>query len=259
MRSHMEDALLTKMHAGRGILVGYLPLGDPAMGDLVSRAGSFLEAGVDVLELGVPCERPVLDGAVVRGSMQRALERTSAECALASVARLASAYPGSCLQVMTYFEVIARMGVERFAEACAQSGVGGVLSPDAPSGEVPALDAALECRGVLSLRFAPYRLGDEDAKRLAREARGYVFLQSVDGKTGPQRGVSPRVRENVGRLRDAGVAAPVCAGFGVSSPEQVAELSAMGADGVIVGSSIIESVLAGRSTEYIRSLRRALG
>lgn len=79
MRSHMEDALLTKMRAGRGILVGYLPLGDPAMGDLVSRAGSFLEAGVDVLELGVPCERPVLDGAVVRGSMRRALERTSAE------------------------------------------------------------------------------------------------------------------------------------------------------------------------------------
>ena len=87
----MEDALLTKMRAGRGILVGYLPLGDPAMGDLVSRAGSFLEAGVDVLELGVPCERPVLDGAVVRGSMERALERTSAEGALASVARLASA------------------------------------------------------------------------------------------------------------------------------------------------------------------------
>lgn len=256
--NHMEQVLSEKKAAGRKVFVGYFSLGDPAMGDQVERAGEFIADGVDVLELGIPYENPALDGAVVSASMARALEVTTPAAAMDSIAELRTAYPDACLQIMCYYETIEAMGIEAFCEHAAAIGADGVLAPNVPDEVKPALAEALDRAGLLQPLFVPVDLADADVAALAAAGRGYMFLQAQEGKTGARDGVSPRVEGNVRRLREAGATAALCAGFGISKPQQVKDLMAMGADGVIVGSSIIDAVIAGNSREYISSLRAAL-
>lgn len=256
--NHMEQVLAEKKIAGRRILVGYFPLGDPLMGDPVARVGEFIEDGVDVLELGIPYAEPSLDGAVVSDSMARALDAMDARGAMDLIAGLRKAYPEACLQIMTYFETIEAMGVEVFCAHAAELGSDGVLAPNVPDEKRGRLDAALDRNGLLQPLFVPIDASDEDIPRFASDGRGYMFLQAQEGKTGPRDGVSPRVANNVVRLREAGAKAALCAGFGISKSQQIKDLVSMGVDGVIVGSSIIESVLAGTSRGYISSLRMAL-
>ena len=120
------------------------------------------------------------------------------------------------------------------------------------------LAAALEGRGLINLRFAPYQLTAEAEADLKANARGYIFQQSVDGVTGPQSTTSPQVGVNVARLKSLGITTPVVAGFGISNARQVGEMRAMGADGVIVGSAILSAILAGNGEAFIKSLREAL-
>lgn len=256
--NHMEQVLSEKKAAGHKIFVGYFPLGDPLMGDAVERVGEFIECGVDVLELGIPYADPSLDGAVVSASMARALEAGSVDEAMNTVARLRRAYPDACLQIMTYYETIADMGAEAFCAHVAELGADGVLAPNVPEMAREELGAALKRNGLLQPLFVPIDFADGDTEKFSSQGRGYMFLQAQEGKTGPRDGVSPRVADNIRRLRGAGASAALCAGFGISKPGQIQELVRMDVDGVIVGSSIIEAVVAGGSHEYITSLRAAL-
>lgn len=256
--NHMERVLAEKKAAGHKIFVGYFPLGDPAMGKQVERVGEFIADGVDVLELGIPYKDPSLDGAVVSASMARALEVTTPLAAMDSIADLRDAYPDACLQIMTYYETIDAMGVDAFCEHAAAAGANGILAPNVPEDREDDLAKAIEGHGLLQPLFVPVDVSDKDVEGFAEKGRGYLFLQAQEGKTGPRDGVSPRVADNVRRLREAGASAALCAGFGISKPKQISDLMAMGAEGVIVGSSIIDAVLAGTSREYISSLRAAL-
>ena len=256
--NHMQETLLRCRQDGKKILVGYFPLADPAMGDPVARVGEYLESGVDVLELGLPYEKPVLDGAVVRDSMKRALGVTGAEAALKSIGSLRQAFPTACLQIMTYHEIVEGIGLERFCRMAKEAGADGAMSPNASSMQAEELGRALEEQGLIMPRFAPFHLDRSAATEIAHKARGYVFVQAQDRKTGAQTGVPAEVGKNISLLRSCSEDIPLYAGFGISCPEQIKTLIAMGADGVIVGSSIISAVLEGRSRSYIFSLRAAL-
>jgi tryptophan synthase alpha chain len=256
--NHMQETLLRCRQDGKKILVGYFPLADPAMGDPVARVGEYLESGVDVLELGLPYEKPVLDGAVVRDSTKRALGVTGAEAALKSIGSLRQAFPTACLQIMTYHEIVEGIGLERFCRMAKEAGADGAMSPNASSMQAEELGRALEEQGLIMPRFAPFHLDRSAATEIAHKARGYVFVQAQDGKTGAQTGVPAEVGKNISLLRSCSEDIPLYAGFGISCPEQIKTLIAMGADGVIVGSSIISAVLEGRSRSYIFSLRAAL-
>ena len=254
----MRESLAAKKARGEKVLVAYYPLCDPALGDAVEAAGAYLAAGADVLEMGVPCEDPSLDGATVRASMGRALAQHAPEDAFDVIARVRAAYPEANLQVMCYGSFITGMGVDAFARRAAESGANAVLSPDFPEGERAALDGALAAHDLLSLKFVPYHLDADGIEALRRYDDGYLFMQAVDGATGAQPEVDPHVGENIAALKAAGFTANLCAGFGVSSASDVQELAALGADGVIVGSAIISAALEGRMAEFIASLRSAL-
>lgn len=256
--NHMQEALLRHRQDGRKVLVGYFPLADPAMGDQIARVGEYLGSGVDVLELGLPYGRPELDSRIVRDSMKRALEVADTEAALESIGELRKAFPDACLQIMTYHEIVEAMGPERFCRMAKEAGADGAISPNASGRKAGELGRALEEQGLIMPRFAPFHLDRPAAAEIAHEARGYVFVQAQDGKTGAQTGVPAEVGENISLLRSCSEDTPLYAGFGISCPEQIKTLIAMGADGVIVGSSIISAVLEGRSRSYISSLRAAL-
>jgi len=243
---------------GRKVLVGYYPLGDPAMGEPLARIGEFLESGVDVLELGLPYENPSLDGAVVRGSMERALSVSDLQGAFDLIGQIRRRYPDACLQIFTYHEIIEKMGLAEFCARAEAAGADGAMSPNADDAQTEKLGACLESRNLIMPRFAPFRLCKDEAAEVVNTAKGYVFVQAQDGKTGAQKTVPSQVGDNIALLRSLNSKVPLYAGFGISCPEQIAKLMGMGADGVIVGSSIITSVLTGSSQQYISSLRRAL-
>lgn len=254
----MEQVLADKVRAGGKIFVGYFPLGDPLMGDQVARVGEFLAAGVDVLELGVPYRNPVLDGEVVSASMQRALERARSEEIMDGIAELRAAYPESCLQIMTYWEVVSEMGLEAFCAKAREVGADGVLAPNVPADARAAFDQMLDAYDLLQPLFVPIDSSDKELQSFALRGRGYLFLQAQEGATGAREGVAERVATNIYKLRQLGATAALCAGFGISKPQQVTTLMEMGADGVIVGSSIIQSVLDGSYRQYLSELRQAL-
>ena len=256
--NRMERIFGEMMAGGKKILVSYFPLCDTALDDQVAWAGKYFANGTTVLEMGLPYEDPCLDGKTVRDSMSRALSKYTVDDAFDVIRSLRQTYPDNILQVMTYYEIIDKMGIEAFAQRCADCGADAVLSPNTPAEKVPALDAALSSRGLLNLRFAPYHLTPQAEADLKADARGYIFQQSVDGVTGPQATTSPQVGVNVKRLKSLGITTPVVAGFGISNAQQVGEMRAMGADGVVVGSAILSASLEGHGESFIKSLREAL-
>ncbi len=256
--NRMERILGEMKQAGEKILVAYYPLCDPLLDDPVAWAGKYFENGATVLEMGLPYENPCLDGKIVRESMERALTKHTVDDAFDVIAELRQAYPNNILQVMTYFEIIDKMGIENFAKRCAECGADGVLTPNIPQSRVAELDRALGAYHLLQLRFAPFHLSGDAINDLKANAKGYIFLQAVDGATGPQEKTSPQVGENVKTLKQSGIGTPVVAGFGISNAQHVREMKAMGADGVIVGSKIISEIQNGNGEEFIRQLRSAL-
>lgn len=257
--NRMDRKFQQMLPLGQKILTLYFPIGDPVLGDDCAWAEKYFENGCTVLEIGLPNDAPVLDGKTVADSMARALARTSTEQVFAQIARIRQRCPDQVLQIMVYYHVIAAMGMETFANACHACDVDGVLSPNVPPAQMPALDAALGQHGIHNLRFSPYHITDASLSDLKKNARGYIFQQAVDGATGPRETVSPQIEKNVRRIREAGIQTPVLAGFGISDADQVRQAINMGADGVIVGSATITHLLQGDAEAFIRSLREAAG
>lgn len=256
--NRMEKIFGEMQQRGEKILVCYFPLCDTLLEDQVEWAGHYFENGTTVLEMGLPYENPCLDGKTVQESMQRALSKYTVDDAFEVIGSLRKAYPDNILQVMTYFEIIERMGISEFAGKCAESGADAVLCPNIPEDKLGELDQALKSKDLINLRFSPYHLNEAAEKDLVENAKGYIFQQAVDGATGMQKTVSPQVGKNAKRLKELGIQTPVLGGFGISDGGQAKEVCSMGTDGVIVGSAVITAIQNGNGKEFIRSLREAL-
>ena len=241
------------------ILVSYFPIGDSYVADSVGWAKKFFDNGTTVLEIGLPYEEPILDGSTVAGSMERALQRTDLDAVLLDIANIRKAFPDSILQIMTYFENIEKYGVERFAKICAEvCDVDAVLSPNADKEQRCLLDRELGKYGIYDLRFIPYRFGEDEIRDLLENGHGYVYLQAVDGKTGSGSEITTQIRDNVEILRAAGITLPLIPGFGISTREHVKAYLDMGADGVIIGSALINKIIDGKVESYLKEIRAQL-
>jgi len=256
--NRMANNLFTMKENGEKILITYFPLCDPALGDPVAAAKTYFKSGANVLEMGLPYENPEMDGKTVSDSMFRALEKHDVLDAFDDIKKVRQTFPERNLQVMTYFEIIDKMGVDKFAERCADAGADAVLTPNIPSNRVAELDDALNKRGLIQLRFSPYELNDAVIQDLKDHAAGYIFQQAVNGGTGKQPKVSSQAGKNAGILRKNGVTTPICGGFGISNCDQAHDMKEFGLDGIICGSAVIDSILNGSLGEFIQSLRDGL-
>lgn len=244
---------------GRRLLICYLPLGDPALGDRAARAQELVSSGADVLELGLPYRNPELDGPVVGDSMRRALESDPGSDPYSDIRRIRESSPNALLQVMTYWELISEMGCTLFADRVADAGADAVLCPNIPRHARNQLSSELGRRGLPLLNFVPFDCAEGELERVASEAEGYVFLQAVNGKTGVSKTApSARVGASIQCLRRYGATVPLCAGFGISSPEDVALYLSMGADGVIIGSALLLAMLRDDARGFLAPIREVL-
>jgi tryptophan synthase alpha chain len=241
-RSRLGETFEHLRARGERALVAYFTAGDPSL-DVTRRL--VLEAarrGADVVELGVPFSDPLADGPVIQRAAMRALERgTSVARVLETVATL-RAETRVPIVLLTYYNPVLAFGLKAFARTAADAGVDGVIVADLPPEEADPLAAEAEAAGLDLVHLVAPTSTPERVRLIARRSRGFIYLVSLTGVTGERRELPRDLAEQIRTLRLV-TTMPVCVGFGISRPEQVAAVGRL-ADGVIVGSAIVRLVEA---------------
>ncbi len=225
---------------GRAALVGYLPAGFPDVDGGIEAMRVLVDAGCDVIEIGLPYSDPVMDGPTIQDAAQRALDgglRT--RDVLRTVEAVAST--GVPTLVMTYWNPVERYGVDRFAADLANAGGAGLITPDLTPDFAPEWIAAADERGLDKVFLVAPSSTDERIAMTTAACRGFVYATAVMGVTGARATTSDLAGPLVARTK-ATTDLPVGVGLGVSNGAQAAEVAAY-ADGVIVGSAFVRVLL----------------
>jgi tryptophan synthase alpha chain len=232
----------------RPALVAYVTCGDPDLAATREIVLAAIEAGADVIELGVPFSDPVADGPVIQRASERALKHgTSLAQVLTLAAEIRQQAQSTGLIVFSYLNPILRMGMEKFCKVSRAAGVDGVLITDLPVEEAGAYLQAMREHDLSPVFLAAPTSPDDRLKRIAEASRGFVYAVSRTGVTGQRQQLAEDARKLVKRLRRI-TKLPIALGFGISSPEQFAEVGEF-ADGVVVGSAIVETIERNRGRE----------
>ncbi len=221
--------------------VAYLTVGDPDLETTHDIALAAIDAGADVLELGVPFSDPVADGPVIQRASERALKNgTSLRDVLALAARLRGERPGTGLVVFSYFNPILRFGLENFCDAAEQAGIDGVLVTDMIVEEAAEYLTTMHRHHLAPVFLAAPTSPDERLQRIAAASQGFVYAISRTGITGTQKSLTSDAEHLVRRLRGV-TKLPIAVGFGISNPEQFAAVGEF-ADAVVVGSALVATI-----------------
>ncbi len=244
MSSQSALALDRRTGAGGAGFIGYLTVGYPDLETSIAAGRALIDAGVDIIELGLPYSDPGMDGPVIQRTGQIALEGgTRTRHVLRAVEKLAGAVP---LLVMTYYNPVHRYGVEAFARDLAAAGGAGLITPDLIPDEAGAWIAAATEHDLDRVFLVAPSSTDERLRMTVAACRGFVYAASTMGVTGERLHVDDVALRLVGRARAAG-AERVCVGLGVSTPAHAREVGAF-ADGVIVGSALLRALGDGVSS-----------
>jgi tryptophan synthase alpha chain len=257
--SRIDDAFARCRAEGRAAFVAFLTAGDPSLERTEEIAVSLADAGVDVLELGVPFSDPIADGPVIQRSSQRALARGVTLAAVLDVVRRIRRRTELPLLLFSYLNPLHRYGLPRVARDARDAGIDGALVTDLPPEEADEWIACARGAEVDTVFLAAPTSPDERLRKVADVSRGFVYAVSRTGVTGERQALSADAGPLVARLR-ALTPVPVALGFGISTPDQVAEAGRV-ADGVVVGSALVrflEEHPAGDAAAQVRALTAAL-
>jgi len=222
-------------------LVVYLTSGDPSLDATRAIALAAIDAGADVIELGVPFSDPLADGPVIQRAMERAVARgTRLKDVLALAGEIRVARPAVGLVIFSYLNPILRYGLRRFADAAAAAGVDGVLATDLIVEEAGEFLAEMERVGLAPIFLAAPTSPDERLEAIATHSKGFVYAISRVGITGAQQSLSRDAAALVERIR-RWTRLPVAVGFGISTSEHVAQVAEF-ADAAVIGSAIVELI-----------------
>jgi tryptophan synthase alpha chain len=234
----------------KGFVV-YIGAGDPNLNATRELAWAFDKAGVDILELGVPFSDPLADGLVNQLAAQRGLESgTTPPKVLETVAaiRKKSQIP---IVLYIYFNLIHRIGMEKFIRDAAKADVDGLLVLDLPPEESDNYEALMKKYDLCHIYLIAPTTPEERMEFIAKRGSGFIYYVSREGVTGMQSQIASNLAAQISKIR-AHTKLPVAVGFGVSNPEQ-ARLVAQNADAVVVGSAVVNQIAEnGKSKELVK-------
>ena len=243
-------------------LVAYLTCGDPDLGATRAVALATIDAGADVVELGVPFSDPIADGPVIQRASERALQaRTSLGQTIDVGADVRRDRPKAGLIVFTYFNPVLRMGIEAFARQLAEAGFDGALVTDLAVDEAADYIEAMRRHNLATVFLASPTSTDERLKLIAGVSRGFIYAVSRTGVTGEQRQLASDAAQLVNRIRRFS-SLPIAVGFGISDAEQFQAVGEF-AEAAVIGSAIVSIIEKhGRESaepvaNFIRGLRVA--
>ena len=231
-----------KVHRN-GALIGYIMAGDPKPELTAKIADALIKGGVDILELGLPFSDPIADGPTIQAASVRALAAGTTPVKVLKIAKEIRQSHDVPVVIMTYYNPVFRMGLERFFRLAKECLVDGVIIPDLPLEEAGDYKKAASKFGVDTIFLAAPSTSNERLERIVECSSGFLYLVSHFGVTGAQAAVEDSTIQLVKRvLPFTSGKIPLAVGFGVSKPEHVVRIMAAGADGVIVGSAFINII-----------------
>ena len=238
--------------------IPYVMAGDPDLQRTKEVVAILEECGADIIELGVPFSDPLSDGPTIQKAAQRALgEGVTLRKVIEFVGDLRKSTQ-TPIVLMTYYNPIFRYGEERFVRDASAAGVDGIIVPDLPPDEAGSLLSFSKNAGFdIIFLVAPTSTG-ERIKKVARTSRGFIYYVSITGITGSKLSVDPSIGSHIKKVRKTG-RKPVAVGFGISTPEEAAEIARI-ADGVIIGSAIVKRMKDPDEDlkKYLNALRQAI-
>jgi tryptophan synthase alpha chain len=239
-------------------LVAYITCGDPDLATTFDIVLAALDAGADIIELGVPFSDPVADGPVIQRASERALKNGTTLENVLTLAEDIRKKSQAGLIIFSYLNPIMRMGVVKFSAAAAQAGVDGALITDLPMEEADEYLAEMRKRKLATVFLAAPTSTDARLKQIARASTGFVYAVSRTGVTGAQKQLPEDAQKLVKRLRGY-TKLPIAVGFGISTAEQFASVGAF-ADAAVVGSAIVGTVERnpGKEAESVAQFVRSL-
>jgi tryptophan synthase alpha chain len=257
------------------IFMPYFPLGYPDLDISIDVIEALAKNGADLIEVGLSFSDPLADGPVIQHATQIALEKgITVKKSLAAVAELRKRGVDMPLILMGYYNPMLAYGLEKFVHDAREAGADGFVVPDLPMEEAEEFQSILgdasttsetNTRSPLSalplIQMLAPTSPNERMEAIARNAIGFIYLVSVTGVTGERKSISEGLGELISRVREH-TSAPVCVGFGISTPEQARQVGAL-ADGVIVGSACVKTIGGSEkpveaAKEFARSFREAL-
>jgi tryptophan synthase alpha chain len=239
MNRIVERFARLKSDGKKGLIV-YIGAGDPNLEATRRFALAFEQAGIDVLELGVPFSDPLADGLVNQLAAQRGLESgTTPPKVLEIVAaiRRESQIP---VVLYLYFNLIHRYGIERFINDAAKAGVDGLLVLDLPPEESDGYETLMRKAGLCNIYLVAPTTPEDRIEMIVKRGTGFIYYVSREGVTGMQQQVSSTIAPMIAKIRKH-TDLPVAVGFGISGPEQ-ARLVARESDAVVVGSAVVDRI-----------------
>lgn len=227
------------------IFMPYFPLGYPDLETSIDVIEALAKHGADLIEVGLSFSDPLADGPVIQQATQTALEKgITVRKSLEAVRELRQRGVDIPLVLMGYYNPMLAYGLEKFVCDALDAGADGFIVPDLPveeSGEFESVLAGADSHPPLPLIYmlAPTTPPDR-MEKIARQARGFIYLVSVTGVTGERKSIADGLGELIARVQEH-TSIPVCVGFGISTPEQAKDVGNM-ADGVIVGTACVRTI-----------------
>lgn len=245
-------------------LISFITCGDPDLTTTYHLALEFDRGGTDILELGVPFSDPLADGPVIQAASGRALKNKvnlTSVFGLVKRVREKSEVP---IALLTYYNIIYRFGIKKFVKQARLAGVDGVIVPDLPVEEAKELIKEARKSKLATIFLLAPTTSTKRIRQICSASSGFIYYVSLTGTTGVRKTLPEELKRRLRQIKRI-TAKPVCVGFGISNPQQAAEVARI-ADGVIVGSAIIKVIarnlghkdLVSKVAEFLSRLRGAL-
>jgi tryptophan synthase alpha chain len=224
-----------------GALIAYICAGDPSPEATKEYVTALVRGGADIIELGLPFSDPVADGPTIQAGIQRALDGgMTPDIYFRTVSSLKMHIP---LVVMTYYNLIFKRGLSKFAKDCAASGISGIIVPDLPPEESDDLLQVCKDNEIDLIYLVAPTTTEERMNRILAQGTGFIYLVARLGVTGARADIAGSTKELIRRVKTT---TPKAVGFGISNGRQAAEIIRAGADGVIVGSAFVDIIAKGQ-------------
>jgi tryptophan synthase alpha chain len=239
----IKEAFQKAKAKGNGALIGYIMAGDPTPELTPKIAGALIKGGVDLLELGLPFSDPIADGPTIQAASVRALAAGTTPLQVMEIAKHIKSEHDVPIVIMTYYNPVFRMGLERFFSVATECMVDGVIVPDLPVEEAAEYIKAANQFSIDTVFLAAPSTSDERLVGIVEASSGFLYLVSHFGVTGAQPEIEDSTIQLVKQvLPFTAGKVPLAVGFGVSKPKHVVQIVGAGADGVIVGSAFINII-----------------
>ena len=255
----ITEAFERAKQEGRGVLIPYFMCGFPSAEQSTELILAAAESGADLIELGIPFSDPLADGATIQHAGYEALERGMTVNGCMEIARQVAAKSNVPLLLMGYYNPILAYGIEHFCATAKANGVSGIIVPDLPAEEADPLQKEAQRHGLALVFLVPPTTPNERIENIVARTRkgpgGFIYCVSLSGVTGSREKLPPHLHRFIERVRSYTKEIPLAVGFGLSTPEHIAEVTTL-VEGAVVGSALVKLIDQHEPEQQVDAVRQ---